>query len=115
MAIADLIQITELSDNFVVCRTIGHSWDDNPNAEVNSDLWRQSVGALALRCVRCSTERFDYVGKDMTVFGRYYRYPDRYRTIPGQGTRPNLRGEMLRRSLLIRSYDNGQVRRRARR
>jgi len=97
------VSIQELRDEFVVCRGVGHSWDDNPTADVDSELFRTASGALALRCVRCGTERFDYIGNDMTVFRRYYRYPELYRSIPGEGSRPNLRAEMLRRSLLIRS------------
>jgi hypothetical protein len=96
------IAITELEDAYVMCRALGHSWDDNPIGEVDSALFRASRGAIVLRCTRCATERFDYLANDMSVFARYYRYPTRYKSIPGQGTRPNLRGELLRRSLLIR-------------
>lgn len=106
------LAIDELADAFVICRAIGHAWEDNPHAEVNSDLFRASDGALALRCVRCTTERFDYVAHDMTVWQRYYRYPDRYGTVPGEGTRPNLRAELFRRSLLIRAATNGRRTRR---
>lgn len=102
--------ITELRDEFVLCRGLGHSWDDNPTGEVDSTLFRSSIGALALRCVRCGTERFDYVNDEFRVWQRYYRYPDKYRTVPGHGTRPNLRGEMYRRSLLIRRLRNGRRR-----
>ena len=83
----EYMQITGLRNEFVLCRTLGHSWDDNPNAEVNSDLYRASTGALFLRCTRCTTERFDYIGSDMQVFQRYYRYPDHYKTVPGEATR----------------------------
>lgn len=97
------VDIRELDDSYVVCRTLGHAWDNHPNGEVRSDLFRASRGAIVLRCTRCTTERFDYIANDMSVFQRYYRYPPRYQSIPGQGTRPNLRGELLRRSLLIRA------------
>ena len=105
------VDIRELRDEFVVCRTIGHSWDDNISGEVDGPLARSATAVLALRCVRCTTERFDYIDNEMAVFQRYYRYPPQYASIPGQGTRPNLRGELLRRSVLIRRY-NGQSRRR---
>jgi hypothetical protein len=95
--------ITDLEDVYVLCRTLGHAWDDNPAGEVDSELFRASRGAIVLRCTRCATERFDYIANDMTVFQRYYRYPRFYQSIPGQGSRPNLRGELLRRSLLIRA------------
>jgi hypothetical protein len=111
----DRIHIEELADAFVICRGLGHSWDDNPGAEIDSDLWRISTGALALRCTRCGAERFDYINSEMSVFQRYYRYPPRYTTVVGEGKRPNLRGEMLRRSLLIRTFDaNGKARGRRR-
>lgn len=100
---AELVDIQDLQDAYVICRAIGHAWDDNPTAQVDSDLYRASRGVLALRCTRCTTERFDYVNQLFEVATRYYRYPDQYRSIPGQGSRPNLRGELLRRSLLIRS------------
>jgi hypothetical protein len=96
--------ITELRDEIVICRTIGHSWDDNPGGQIDGPLARTSAGVLLLRCTRCTTERFDYINVQMLVFQRYYRYVDGYRSIPGQGTRPNLRGELLRRSVLIRKY-----------
>jgi hypothetical protein len=105
------IDISELRDEYVVCRAIGHSWDDNPTAEVDGPLFRAATGCLALRCVRCTTERFDYIDSEMQVFQRYYRYPPQYQSIPGQETRPNLRGELLRRSVLIRRYGNGRRRR----
>lgn len=97
-------RIEDLRDEFVLCRAIGHAWEDNPTAEVDSQWFRRSAGVLTLRCARCTTERFDYIGLNMKVFQRYYRYPDHYTTIPGEGSRPNLRGEMIRRSLLIRKY-----------
>lgn len=110
MAATELVEIVHLRDEYVTCRTIGHSWDDNPNGEVNSDFFKLARGLLMLRCTRCQTERFDYIGNNMQIFQRYYRYPPQYRSIPGQGTRPNLRAEMFRRSLLIRSY-NGKRKR----
>jgi hypothetical protein len=101
----EFMDIHDLQDEFVVCRALGHSWDDNPGAVVDSELFKAAQGVLALRCVRCTTERFDYIAKDMTVWQRYYRYPAKYTTIPGQGTRPNLRAELFKRSLLVRRHN----------
>jgi hypothetical protein len=97
------VDIQDLNDNYLLCRALGHSWEDDPTAQVDSDLYRASRGVIAIHCTRCQTQRFDYINHLFEVANRYYRYPDHYRSIPGQGTRPNLRGEMLRRSLLIRS------------
>jgi hypothetical protein len=95
------ITIEQLQDEYVVCRTIGHSWDDNPSAKVDSDLFKSSTGCLVLRCVRCTTERFDYLNADMRVFQRYYRYPQHYTTVTGI-KKPDFRQEMWKRSLLLR-------------
>jgi hypothetical protein len=103
MALAQ-VRIDELLDEYVLCRTLGHSWDELPDPEFSTSLYRSSTGALALRCTRCRAERYDYIANDMTVASRQYRYPPQYNTIPGQGSRPNLRGEMFRRSLLVHRY-----------
>jgi hypothetical protein len=97
------MHVSDLQDAFLVCRTIGHAWDDNPHAEVDSDLFKASRGCLALRCTRCFTERFDYLDNQMAVFQRYYRYPQGYEGIKGEERfAPALRAEMFSRSLLIR-------------
>lgn len=106
------MNITDLADQYLLCRTLGHSWDDNPTAEVDSELFKASRGVLCLRCVRCTTERFDYIGNDMLVFQRYYRYPEKYTTIPGMANRPNLREELLSRHLMIRAYRQRNSKRR---
>jgi hypothetical protein len=96
------MRASDLSDAYVLCRTVGHSWDDNPSAAIpHSEQWRTAKAALFLRCTRCRTERFDYFGNGFEVEYRYYRYPDGYSGLQ-QGTRPVLRGEMFRRSLLLR-------------
>jgi hypothetical protein len=101
--VVERVAIQDLQDAYVLCRALGHAWDDNPTAQVDSQLYRASRGVLTLRCTRCTTERFDYINQMFEVATRYYRYPDHYKSIPGEGTRPNLRAELLRRSLLIRS------------
>jgi hypothetical protein len=106
----DPVNVSELLDTYLQCRTLGHMWDDNPQGELHTDLWRASTGGLALRCTRCATERFDYIDSNYQVFQRYYRYPPRYTTIPGMGTRPNLRQELMNRGLLIRRYSEPRKR-----
>lgn len=97
----EYVEITELQDRYLLCRSLGHAWDDYPNGEVDSQLFKSSTGAMVLRCTRCRTERYDYLDKQLQVSNRYYKYPARYTTIPGY-KRPDLRAEMLSRSLLIR-------------
>ena len=103
--------ITELLDSYVICRTLGHAWDVIPNAQFSLDLFRTSSGAMALRCIRCFTERYDYIGKDMEIAYRTYKYPEHYKGIVGEGNRPNLRSELFRRSLLVQAYARANGRR----
>lgn len=106
------MQVQDLRDEYVMCRSIGHSWDENPTAEVNSDLFRAAQACLALRCTRCTTDRFDYIGKDMQVFKRYYRYPPEYATVTSikdRKTRPRMRAELIKRSLLVRKRGKAKV------
>ena len=95
------VSISDLKDEYVLCRTLGHSWDEMPNPEFSPEQFRTSAGAMALRCVRCTGERYDYIGKDMTVVYRRYIMPPHYNTIAGEGKRPNLRAEMFRRTLMV--------------
>lgn len=90
----------DIDDGIIICRTLGHSWDENPNAEIESAFSGSFV--LALRCTRCTTERFDFAGVTGKLIYRYYRYPDGYHThrIP----RDAFRGEMIHRSLLVHNY-----------
>lgn len=56
--------------DYVLCRTIGHAWDEIP-ADRPDEWW--------LRCVRCSTERHDAVSWNSgELTGRSYKYPDDY-------------------------------------
>lgn len=101
----------QLRDEYLLCRTLGHAWDDNPTAEVDSDLFRASSGCLALRCARCHTERFDYLDNTMGLFARYYRYPVDYQGLRGEDRlAPALRAEMFSRSLLIRRAQGRRLR-----
>jgi hypothetical protein len=95
------IDITELSDAFLRCRARGHDWDDF-EGEVRSDLFKLAHAVEMVRCTRCKSERFFYLGADMKPFAKYYRKPKGYDTIVGQGTRPNARIEMFRRGLLAK-------------
>lgn len=100
----DYASLEDLTDQYVLCRTLGHSWDEMPQPDFSIEMFRLHMAAIGLRCTRCTCERYDYIGSDLKVATRTYKYPNGYRTIPGLGTRPNLRGEMLRRSLLIQTW-----------
>lgn len=105
----------DLRDEYLKCRVFGHNWDELLDAEFSPVLWRTAAGAVALRCVRCAMERYDYIGKDMLISSRRYKAPRGYsRVSRDEGSRPILRGELFRRSLLVHSYKtraNGSDRR----
>lgn len=101
----ETITIESLTDQALMCRTLGHSWDENKNPEIATYYPKQWL--MALRCVRCRTERFDWIDRAGVVISRSYRYSNRYKTIKG-ARRGNFRAEMLSRSLLVRRYTNGK-------
>ena len=80
------------------CREMGHSWrpwvarwDDEHNSFQR-----------ALKCSRCQTERWEYIGRTGAKLGCYYKYPDGYQCdlgrIVGEG-RDALRLEIMTREL----------------
>lgn len=92
----------DLLDDMLVCRTIGHSWDDNPGAEI-ATMWSW---AISLRCTRCHTERFDALNNLGEVISRYYRYTPGYQISKDRRgykvTKQELRTELMRRRVLAR-------------
>jgi hypothetical protein len=108
------VDVSDLTNEFLLCRALGHSWDDNPGVEIpKTPLSTASAGILALRCIRCHTERWDFLNVSMEVFSRRYVYPATYRRLTAeQRGRPALRAEMLGRSLLIRNVQTDGRRRR---
>jgi hypothetical protein len=114
---ADYVEVHDLTNEYLLCRALGHSWDDNPTAALpQTALTFAATGVLCLRCTRCTTQRYDYLNASMDVFSRRYIYPSSYRRLRAeQRRRPVLRAEMFGRSLLIRraqAEKNGQRRRR---
>jgi hypothetical protein len=97
------VDIQELTDAYLKCRAYGHDWDDFPAMEVDSFRFTVASYVEGLQCTRCHTERIMYFDHNMHRMGSpYYRKPPRYNTIVGQGTRPNVRFEMLKRGLIVR-------------
>jgi hypothetical protein len=111
---AELIEVHDLTDKFLLCRTLGHSWDENPNPAHPGTGDKSWVGALYLRCTRCRCERYDYINNQMEVHKRYYRYPKGYGRLASGTTRPNLRAEIFSRSLLISRRNGGSRARKTR-
>lgn len=88
-------ELHSLTDDFVLCRTIGHSWDD-----VTGLVDRERVtGAwsLSLRCIRCTTERHDLVNYQGEVVERRYIYAEGYTRLKERVFRDELRRELMRR------------------
>lgn len=72
--------MTATHDDFVVCRSIGHAWDEVPDDRQRTDpfhmVWTYRI---CLRCVRCTTKRYDGINAQGDVGQREYRYPDGYK------------------------------------
>lgn len=89
-----MAQRYKLALEYVHCRTYGHGW------EWFTPLGKQPAWGtwLALRCVRCGTERFDTVGVYGQLESRRYVYPEGYQM--AQDERPDrdsFRAELLER------------------
>jgi hypothetical protein len=107
--------ITKLKEQFLVCRTIGHAWEQTfvgPASRADAELatrarhhpWSPD-GARVLRCKRCRTERVDLclIGYGRREYhfqlaSRYYRYPDDYKVEGAQGHKDWLHEEIFRRA-----------------
>lgn len=88
--------LAEVADEFLKCRSLKHAWDDNPNFELNT-AWPTNW-IIPLRCVRCTSERFDFCDFQGALVKRRYRYADGYRTV--KATSVELRAEMIHRRLI---------------
>ena len=94
-----------LKDEFVQCRTLGHSWEPIPYDGEGLSFYRtsQSVVNLLFRCTLCRMKRYETWSKvtgDL-VDNRKYVQPDGYAlTKRANATRKNMRKESLQRGLL---------------
>lgn len=90
-------ELQELTDAMVMCRTVGHAWDEWTPKDRPST---RGGWPFTLRCTRCTTERWDVIAtRTGELIQRRYLYPDGYR-LAQKGTRlavADLRRELARR------------------
>lgn len=70
--------IGDLPDQFLKCRTFGHSWDEIPETLADEAYMQLFRWYMVARCVSCGTERYEGIQADGRVGQRSYKYPDRY-------------------------------------
>lgn len=75
-------QDDSLSDQYLKCRTWGHSWDSFAPVGMAAPEygWRES-----LRCTRCTMERHSIIDRKDTVATRSYYQPEGYARPKGSG------------------------------
>lgn len=109
----ELPLLADLPDEFLLCRRGGlmHSWQPNPTAVVDGDIARAASYVIALRCERCTKEKFIYLDS------RYMRMGQYYRDVPGYAAQrakaDDVLAEIVSRSLLFQrldEYSDGTVR-----
>jgi len=95
----------ELTDKFVQCRTLGHSWETIPYDGGGLSFYRtsRSVVNVLFRCTVCTGQRYETWSKvtgDL-VDSRKYVMPTGY-NLPkeAKGNRKNMRKESLERGLI---------------
>lgn len=87
-----------LADNYLYCRTYGHSWDDFDPGPDHKSMW---IHETCLRCIRCFTERYDGEGLLGHIERRYYLYPEGYH-LAGTVTRAQFRLAIRKRRAMPR-------------
>lgn len=91
----DAVGHEDLSDAYLLCRTLGHAWYEQSASDLESA--GRGFWWLVVSCERCSARRVDLVGlKSGSVEKRRYEYPDGYE-INETTTRSQLRVEWERR------------------
>jgi hypothetical protein len=79
---------TNLKDDFVICRTLLHSWDEIPDDGGRLKEYRtnKTTARMLFRCTRCGTCRYE-VWNILTgdLVSRSYDYVEDYQADPGSG------------------------------
>ena len=82
-----------LNDAYVMCRTLGHAWDDFIPMRKPAKFGDR----LSLRCIRCETERHDVVSwVDGSLLQREYQHPEGY-AMAAKHTRAEFRATLMAR------------------
>jgi hypothetical protein len=104
--------IRDLDDPILLCKALwGHNWDDNPSPRnIDGAVARLAHRMLCLRCSRCHRERYDYIGRNGDLIGRYYKNPNGYPRTP-RFLGDQLRLELIRRNLLVQRYSRQTAKR----
>lgn len=94
----DGVYYDTLRDNYLFCRTVGHSWEE----VVAHDLPKPDYGwRFSVQCTRCHTHRHFLIDPNNgDSFSRKYDYPEGYQ-LDEKATRSEMRMEWGRR----RDYD----------
>jgi hypothetical protein len=70
-----------LSDGYLMCRDMGHTWRPfKANYQEDMNAYNR-----VLRCGRCKTERYQTIGLNGLILGGNYSYPDGYQSPAGSG------------------------------
>jgi hypothetical protein len=77
-----------LTDEFVKCRTVGHTWDEIPDDGLGQQLFKgsKSTQMVVFRCTTCTMRRYEVwslVTGDLV--DRRYFTPEGYRLAKGSG------------------------------
>jgi hypothetical protein len=85
-----------LSDNFLLCRDIGHSWRPF-RAAIGVDGYER-----VMRCQRCRTERSQWLSLAGHVQASSYNYPEGYQAPKGTGYLASEQRDGLRLESVLR-------------
>jgi hypothetical protein len=97
--------LRSLDEPVLICKALwGHEWENNPSPQhIDGQVARLAHRMLCIRCTRCGRERYDYIGRNGDLIGRYYKNPNGYPKTHRFGG-DELRLELIRRNVLVQRY-----------
>lgn len=99
--------LTELPDNWIMCRDMRHAWKTHEDFHV-AQVSGSKVGEVRriLICMRCETlriEKYHLATWGLEKYSQHYAYPDNYQIhgVP-RGVKPSniIQGEQYRRTMV---------------
>lgn len=105
--VIDYVGIKDIDDDIFKCKLFySHAWDVNVSPQnIDGQIAKMAYRVLALRCERCGREKYEYINRRGERIAKpYYKNPVGYpKTHRLSGD--ELRVEMLRRAILVQTYN----------
>lgn len=98
--VSDAVDVRHLADEYLMCRTLLHAWDQIPDDGGHGRQYVESrtVRRVMFRCTRCGVRRAEaWSAITGDLLFRTYEYPDGYKMSREDSGRTYMRMEWVRR------------------